>query len=140
MKWLLTPAVLAALVTSATAQQANERCAVMTESTAGVVETHFVDGFVVTGAVPFRFPAGFENARAVMCVRDVLVIGDDDHRVIVDGGVPLYIASTGRVVVLEISGGQFRVRTARGEPTVEETVALQAALTRAQNAAQAGQP
>jgi len=117
-----------------------ERCAVMVQSEAGI-RTDFVAGFAVIGATPpLQLPAGYDQAAAIMCDRSVLIISDDDYRVITDLAVPLYISSAGRTIVLEISNGQFRARTVRGELTETEIAAVQAALNRAQSMIQGESP
>jgi len=132
-------AVWLASAATALAQMPAERCGVIIQDEAGAITTEFVTGFFVTGVAPFALPDEREGVRAVICEREMLAIGEDDYRVITDAGLPIYVASGGRTIVLEVSGGQFRARVTRGELTNEERANLGVALSRAQSAAQGGQ-
>ena len=84
----------------------------------------------VAGTEPgkFRMPRIDEGkVTSVMCGRASLVPGRSDWLVL-DAGVPLFIVSNKRLLVLEIDKGKFRTRMIRGKMTGEESIAVQARL------------
>jgi hypothetical protein len=99
-------------------------------------------GFSVANAThPLTLPEGFDRIAGVVCGRVALRFEENDYRVITDLSVPFNLTSDdGRLIVLEMSEGQFRARMLVGELTEEEAVEVQAALHRAQLATQAEQP
>lgn len=110
----------------------DERCGVIVPQEGGNEEVVQVPGFVVTGLSSFRFPAGYENATAVICGRAELRIEDNDYLVLVQGGVPLFIISDDRTLILQMNDGQFYVELEGAELTEIEETQIQDALSRAQ--------
>jgi len=130
---LAIAAMLAALCAPAFAQtQPIERCGILRAG--GERSTYApIEGYsVLLLTPPFRLPPrARESARAVMCERTSIFIGPNDHRVITDTGVPLFITSGGRIAVLEIADRQLRLRFTQGEPTAAEREAIGPAIERA---------
>jgi hypothetical protein len=118
------------------AQATNESCAVIVPGESGTEETIHVPEFIVTGTPSFRLPAGYENATAVICGRDELRIRDDDYRVLVEGGVPLFVISGDRMLIFQMENGQFYVEFEGGELSDDEGERIQSALDRAQENSQ----
>jgi hypothetical protein len=86
-----------------------------------------IPGFtILQGQPPFSAPPG--SVQAVICDRTSIFLGPNDHHVITDLRVPLYIRNAGRVAVLEAENGQLRVTFRQGRPTPQEMEALAAAL------------
>lgn len=84
---------------------------------------------ILTLSPPFTAPPGSLNA--LVCDRTSIFIGPNDHRVITDMGVPLFIRNAGRVAVLEIADHQLRLRFTEGQPTPQEQAAIGPAIERA---------
>ena len=84
------------------------------------------------GVEALKLPSGFENANAVACARETLVITDNDFRVPLELGMPMYIGGDGAMGVLEIADGQFQFRLLRGELSEAQQAAVAAALDRGQ--------
>jgi len=117
-----------------------ERCGVMVEEN-GASRVEAVDGFAVLDAVPpLQRPHGYESVIGVLCARSVFVIDDFDHRVLTDMNVPFYLDFGDVLIVLEISGGQLRVRNLRGELSEPQLRAIQTALNRNQSILQGDPP
>lgn len=115
------------------AAEATERCGVLIQD-GEVVRNQLLPGFSVREAeLPVRLPMSLEGVQGVICGRDTLQLSDNDYRVVTDLAVPLYVTSGDRVIVLEISSGQFRARTVRGQLNEQETHQLQEALNFAQS-------
>lgn len=97
-------------------------------------------GYTVLAAIPpLAPPPGAGNFSAILCDRSSIFISPNDHRVLTDLHVPLYIRNAGRVAALELVDGQLRVRFQTGTPTPEEREALATALDRATDALAAQQ-
>ena len=64
----------------------------------------------------------------MVCDRTSIFLGPNDHRVITDIGVPLFIRSGGRIAVLEIADRQLRLRFTQGQPTPQEQAAIGPAI------------
>jgi len=91
-----------------------------------------IPGFsVLLTPPPYSAPAG--SMHAILCDRTSIFIGPNDHRVITDFGVPLFISNSGRIAILEIVDRQLRLRFTRGEPTPAEQAAIGPAIERATN-------
>lgn len=89
-------------------------------------------GYTVLAAIPpLAPPPGAGNFSAILCDRSSIFISPNDHRVLTDLHVPLYIRNADRVAALEFVDGQLRVRFQTGAPTPEEREALATALDRA---------
>lgn len=107
-----------------------EFCGVMKNTDATHTSYIPIPGYTILhSSPPFSAPPG--SLDAVVCDRPTLFIGANDHRVLTDLGVPLFIRNAGRVMVLEVSEGRFRVRFIEGRPTAEESQTLAAAIDRA---------
>lgn len=133
IRTLVIAGVLAAMSASAYAQtQPVERCGILRAG--GERSTYApIEGFsVLLMPPPIRLPQrAREGARAIMCERTSIFIGANDHRVITDTGVPLFITSGGRIAVLEIADRQLRLRFTQGEPTAAEREGIGPAIERA---------
>jgi hypothetical protein len=106
-----------------------ERCGIFKITDAEHVSYVPVPNYsILLGQPPFRAP---ERASAVVCDRTSIFIGPNDHRVITDLGVPLFIRNGGRIAVLEIADRQLRLRFTQGEPTAQEQAAISPAIERA---------
>lgn len=81
---------------------------------------------ILHGQPPFSAPPG--SMDAVVCDRPTLMMGINDHRVITDMHVPLFIRSGGRIFVLEVQEGHFAIRFTQGRPTPTESQQLAAAI------------
>lgn len=89
-----------------------------------------IPGFsILLGTPPFSAPSG--SVHAVVCDRTSIFLGPNDHRVITDLGVPLFIRNAGRIAVLEVADRQLRLRFTQGQPTPEEQAAIAPAIDRA---------
>jgi hypothetical protein len=110
---------------------ADEHCVALVQDDDGI-QAREAPGFRVRGADPLVRPEGVGNVVALMCDREALVPDVGDFRVVTELSLPFNIRSGGRIIVLEISNGQLRVRFLRGELTEEERTALQAAMNEAQ--------
>jgi hypothetical protein len=129
-----TLAIAAALVcVSAPAfaqQQPIERCGVFQITDAEHVSYIPIPGYsILLAQPPFSAPPG--SVHAVVCDRTSIFLGPNDHRVITDLGVPLFIRNGGRIAILEIADRQLRLRFTQGEPTREEQAAIGPAIERA---------
>jgi len=127
---------LVCLATPAVAQQqpqpqpAPESCGVFQIRDAEHVSYIPIAGFsILLGQPPFSAPPG--SVHAVVCDRTSIFLGPNDHRVITDIGVPLFIRSSGRIAVLEIADRQLRLRFTQGQPTAQEQAAIGPAIERA---------
>ncbi len=134
IRTLAIAAVLAITATPAFAQQTPaapvERCGVFQITDAEHVSYTPIPGYsVLLAQPPFTAPPG--AVHAVVCDRTSIFIGPNDHRVITDLGVPLFIRSGGRVAVLEIADRQLRLRFTQGEPLPQERDAIGPAIERA---------
>lgn len=108
----------------------HELCGIMQITDATHASYIPIPGYTILQATPpFSAPPG--AVQAVVCDRTSVFLGPNDHRVITDLHVPLFIRSTGRIAILEAAEGQLRVRFHQGQPTAEEAQALAAALDRA---------
>lgn len=107
-----------------------ELCGVFQITDAEHVSYIPIPGYSILQATPpLSAPPG--AVHAVVCDRTSIFIGPNDHRVITDLGVPLFIRSSGRIAVLEIADRQLRLRFTQGEPTPEERAAIAPAIERA---------
>lgn len=123
-------AVLSGMAAPAFAQQPVERCGVFQITDAEHVSYVPIPGYsILLSQPPFSAPPGAVNA--VVCDRTSIFIGPNDHRVITDLGVPLFIRSGGRIAVLEIADRQLRLRFTQGEPLPQERDAIGPAIERA---------
>jgi hypothetical protein len=129
--------VIVPLLTLAEEPVTEKACLVITEDEAG--ETHAVEvpslrvleqtASTDTFALPADAPP---SVRSVMCIRSSPVPAPHDHKVLA-AGYPLYIlvqdgSETKRIIVLEISGGQFRIRLTQGELSADEQRDIRARL------------
>ncbi|MBK9672933.1 MAG: hypothetical protein IPO70_11950 [Bacteroidetes bacterium] len=118
------------MATPALAQRPVESCGVMQITDAEHVTLTPIPGYsILLSDPPFSAPPG--SVHAVVCDRTSIFIGPNDHRVITDLGVPLFIRNSGRVAVLEIADRQLRLRFTHGEPSAEERAAIGPAIERA---------
>lgn len=86
-----------------------------------------IPGFsILQGQPPFSAPPG--SLDAVVCDRPTLTMGINDHRVLTDMHVPLFIRSGGRIFILEVQDGHFAIRFTQGRPTAQEQQQLAAAI------------
>jgi hypothetical protein len=112
-----------------------ERCGIFKSTAEGRMAYVPIAGYsVLLLQPPFRLPQRAEathRAQAVVCDRTSIFIGPNDHRVITDLGIPLFIRSSGRIAVLEIADRQLRLRFTEGEPTQAERDAIGPAIERA---------
>ena len=131
IRTLAIACALACVAAPAMAQQQSvERCGVFQITAAEHVSYIPIPGYtILDGTPPFSAPPG--SVHAVVCDRTSIFIGPNDHRVITDLGVPLFIRSGGRIAVLEIADRQLRLRFTRGEPSAEERAAIGPAIERA---------
>jgi hypothetical protein len=117
-------------VASPAMAQQHEGCGYLHITSPETVQLVPLPGYsVLTAAPPFTAPPGSLNA--LVCDRTSIFIGPNDHRVITDMGVPLFIRSAGRVAILEIADRQLRLRFTQGQPTSEEQAAIGPAIERA---------
>jgi hypothetical protein len=120
---------LAAMSATALAQEPVERCGIFRITDAEHVSYIPVPGYsILLGQPPFRAP---ERASAVVCDRTSIFLGPNDHRVITDLGLPLFIRNGERIAVLEMADRQLRLRFTQGQPTPDEQAALGPAIDRA---------
>jgi hypothetical protein len=129
-----TFAIAAALACAAAAAQAQlaapESCGVFQRTSDISVNYIPVPGYsVLLATPPFTAPPG--TVDALVCDRTSIFIGPNDHRVITDLGVPLFIRNNGRIAVLEIADRQLRLRFTQGRPTPAEEAAIGPAIDRA---------
>ncbi|ANP46547.1 hypothetical protein [Candidatus Viadribacter manganicus] len=104
-----------------------ESCGVFQITDAEHVSYIPIPGFsILLGTPPFSAPPG--SVHAVVCDRTSIFLGPNDHRVITDIGVPLFIRSGGRIAVLEIADRQLRLRFTQGQPTPQEQAAIGPAI------------
>lgn len=130
LKVISIAAVLACAAAPALAQPV-ERCGVLQRTDAERVSYIPIDGYsILLSQPPFSAPPG--SVDAVVCDRTSIFLGNNDHRVLTDLGVPLFIRNAGRVAVLEEVEGQLRVRFSQGEPSPLEAEAMRTAIDRAQ--------
>lgn len=134
IRTLAVAAVMAAMAAPALAQQnpgaPAERCGVFQITDAEHVSYVPIPGYsILLAEPPFSAPPG--AVHAVVCDRTSIFIGPNDHRVITDLGVPLFIRSGGRIAVLEIADRQLRLRFTQGEPLQQEREAIGPAIERA---------
>lgn len=131
IRTLAIAAALAAISTPALAQpQPVERCGVFQITDAEHVNYIPIPGYsILLATPPFSAPPG--AVHAVVCDRTSIFIGANDHRVITDLGVPLFLRSSGRIAVLEIADRRLRLRFTQGEPTPAEQAAIGPAIERA---------
>lgn len=112
-----------------------ERCGIFKPTAEGRMAYIPIAGYsVLLMQPPFRLPQraqATQRAQAVVCDRTSIFIGPNDHRVITDIGLPLFIRSGGRVAVLEIADHRLRLRFTEGEPTQTERDAMGPAIERA---------
>lgn len=110
--------------------QPHEMCGAFQITSPETVDYIPLPGYsVLTATLPFRAPPG--SVHALVCDRTSIFIGPNDHRVITDLGVPLFIRNNGRIAVLEIADRQLRLRFTRGEPTPQEQAGIAPAIDRA---------
>lgn len=133
IRTLAIAAALAAMSAPAFAQTAPvERCGVFQITDAEHVSYTPIPGFsILLATPPFSAPPG--SMHAVVCDRTSIFLGPNDHRVITDFGVPLFIRNGGRIAILEIADRQLRLRFTQGQPTPAEQAALGPAIERAIN-------
>lgn len=124
--------LLAALAAPAWAHGDDERCGVVVPREGGNEEVVQVPGFVVTDLLGFQLPAGYEDATAVICGRTELRIEDNDYLVLLQGGIPLFIISDDRTLILQMKDGQVYAELEGVELTEMEETQIQDALNRAQ--------
>jgi hypothetical protein len=118
---------LACVAAPAAAQQPIESCGVFQITDAEHVSYVPIPGFsILMGQPPFSAPPG--SMHAVVCDRTSIFLGPNDHRVITDLGVPLFVRNNGRIAILEIADRQLRLRFTRGEPTPQEQAAIGPAI------------
>ncbi|MBX3430953.1 MAG: hypothetical protein KF779_15320 [Hyphomonadaceae bacterium] len=130
IRTLAVACALTCLAAPAMAQQPIERCGVFQITDAEHVSYIPIPGYsILLATPPFSAPPG--AVHAVVCDRTSIFIGPNDHRVITDLGVPLFIRSGGRIAVLEIADRQLRLRFTHGEPSPEERAAIGPAIERA---------
>lgn len=131
IRTLVMALALTCVAAPAMAQQRPvESCGVMQITDPEHVSLIPIPGYsILLSQPPFSAPPGAVNA--VVCDRTSIFIGPNDHRVITDLGVPLFIRNGGRVAVLEIADRQLRLRFAQGEPSPEERAAIGPAIERA---------
>lgn len=130
IRTLAIACALACMAAPAMAQQPVERCGVFQITDSEHVSYIPIPGYsILLATPPFSAPPG--SVHAVVCDRTSIFIGPNDHRVITDLGVPLFIRSGGRIAVLEIADRQLRLRFTRGEPSAEERAAIGPAIERA---------
>lgn len=129
IRTLAMACALFCVATPALAQQ-YEACGYLRITSPETVELVPLPGYsILIGTPPFTAPPGSLNA--IVCDRTSIFIGPNDHRVITDMGVPLFIRSGGRVAILEIADHQLRLRFSQGQPTPQEQVAIGPAIERA---------
>lgn len=111
------------------APAAQELCGVL-EARGETLSFTPIEGFsLLTATPPLTPPAG--EADALVCIRAGVVLGPNDHRVISDLHMPLFIRTADRLAVLEMTDAGLRLRFLQGEPTQEEAQALSVAIDRA---------
>lgn len=139
--------LLSAISTAVVADDlvAESSCVVFVKDDAGQVQrlelsnvhvleqTQSMAEFVLPSDVPTK-PAG------LMCYRSSIVPAQGDYKVLATG-IPFYVSTEGieevhRVLVLEISGGQFRARLLKGVLSEPEAATLQKRLNHYQDAIQ----
>jgi len=128
---LMAAAALACMAAPAMAQpRLTEQCGVFQITDAEHVSYIPIPGYsILLATPPLSAPPG--SVHAVVCDRTSIFLGPNDHRVITDLGVPLFIRNGGRIAVLEIADRQLRLRFTQGQPTELETAGLGAAIERA---------
>jgi hypothetical protein len=136
IRTLAIAVALAVMSTPAFAQTGPvERCGIFKSTAEGRMAYVPIAGYsVLLLQPPFRLPQraqATQRAQAVVCDRTSIFVGPNDHRVITDLGIPLFIRSSGRVAVLEIADRQLRLRFTEGEPTPAEREAMGPAIERA---------
>ncbi|MEZ5959124.1 MAG: hypothetical protein R3C30_01685 [Hyphomonadaceae bacterium] len=126
----LAMAVALFCVTTPALAQQYEGCGYLRITSPETVELVPLPGYsILTASPPFTAPPG--SLHALVCDRTSIFIGPNDHRVITDLGVPLFIRSGGRVAILEIADQQLRLRFTQGQPTPQEQAAIGPAIERA---------
>jgi len=128
---LIAAAALACMAAPALAQpRPVEQCGVFQITDAERVSYIPIPGYsILLAQPPFSAPPG--SVHAVVCDRTSIFLGPNDHRVITDLGVPLFIRNAGRIAVLEIADRQLRLRFTQGQPTEQESLSLAPAIERA---------
>lgn len=107
--------------------QLGEFCGVFKNTDAEHTSYIPIPGFTILhGQPPFSAPPG--SLDAVVCDRPTLMMGINDHRVLTDMHVPLFIRSGGRIFILEVQDGHFAIRFTQGRPTAQEQQQLAAAI------------
>lgn len=91
------------------------------------------DYSLLSAATPLTAPPNQARVDALICDRPSMFIGPNDHRVLTDLHIPLFIRSGGRVGVMEFRQGQVHLRFSEGAPTDAERDAIAIALDRAQS-------
>jgi len=130
IRTLAAAAALACVSAPAFAQQPVELCGVFQIQDAERVSYIPIPGYsILLSQPPFTAPPG--SVHAVVCDRTSIFLGPNDHRVITDLGVPLFIRNAGRIAVLEVADRQLRLRFTQGQPTAEEQAAIGPAIDRA---------
>jgi hypothetical protein len=131
IRTLAIAAALAFMSAPAFAQpQPVERCGVFQITDAEHVSYIPIPGYsILLATPPFSAPPG--SVHAVVCDRTSIFLGPNDHRVITDLGVPLFIRSSGRIAILEIADRQLRLRFTQGQPSAQEQAAIGPAIERA---------
>jgi hypothetical protein len=84
---------------------------------------------LLTAGLPLVRPAG--DVDAILCIRGGIYLGPNDHHVITDLRLLLFIRDADSLAVLEPADGRLSIRFVRGRPTAEEAQALGAAIDRA---------
>ena len=123
-------------VTPAAAQTpTQDACGAISTGEDGALGLVATPGYTLLTAIPpLAPPPGAGSFAAIICDRTGIFLGPNDHRVLTDLHVPLYIRNAGRVAVLETVQGELRMRFQTGAPTPEEREALATALDRATDA------
>lgn len=114
------------------APAASEQCSVIIPHPSGSGFTHqpAVGYSIVDATPPAALPQGFADVQTIACVRDALVITDNDLHIVLDLDVPVMIAAEGVVGSLEAPDGALAFRLIRGELSGPQAATVQAALDR----------
>lgn len=107
------------------ADPTTENCGLLV-SRDGQTEEIQVAGFnIMTVQGRLSLPEGHGQVVGVICDRDSLIPAIGDERVMTELRQPLYIRSGGRVMLVDVGEGRFRVRMKEGRPTKAELPELQ---------------
>ncbi|MEQ1489016.1 MAG: hypothetical protein ABL932_00545 [Terricaulis sp.] len=136
MKAIVSIIALAALLGSTADAQEAERCAALVRLNGQIVRQDLPDYSVLDAAPPFTAPVVGGELQAIMCGRTAIHFALNDYHVLTDVRVPFYVSDGTRVVALEISNGQLRVRIANGQMSPDEAEALQQSVDQMQSALQ----